>query len=318
MNLGVMGAGWWGTNIINSLELIPEVERVVVFDERKEVREKFRQSTKAGFAGSADELLQDASVDAVCLATPPETHYPYSKRVLLAGKHLMVEKPPAREAAQVRELGEIAKTANLVYMIDALYLFLEPVQRMKEMIASRELRNIRAVEMFRVGDELRRAGSGIERLERTMLANGIDVVEDLFFHDAAILLDFFGDFRHVSTERSFMYHPSLCDTARIRLETAQGIPVELLLSWVLAGRRRGIVIYDHDSLVEYDGLKSSGQLTVHHVRENRLETLSFGNTPPLTSMLHFFVHCIKGEKRNHLDSALMERLVAHWKEIREG
>ena len=314
MKIGVVGVGWWGKNIVNTLESSETVDRVVVYDEQMEAYEAFQNNKKIDYANSLESLLADPSIIGVCLTTPPPTHYELSKRILLAGKHLLVEKPPARQISQIHELGMIAESKKLVYMLDALYLFIEPVQKIKEILNSGELKNIRYIQMFRIGDELRRVNAGIQRIRKTMFAKGIDVVEDLFFHDAAILLYLFGDFDFSSSEKLYLYDPSFCDTSRIRL-MANGVPVELTLSWTLAGRRRGMVIYDEEIMVEYDGLKSKNQLTKYHLTENRQENFNFSQVAPLGALLDFFIGCVAGKHANPFGCAFMEKITSVWRTI---
>ena len=57
---------------------------------------------------SIDELLAD-EVDLVIVNTPVETHYEYAKKVLLSGKHAVVEKAFTTTVVQAQELGAIAK-----------------------------------------------------------------------------------------------------------------------------------------------------------------------------------------------------------------
>jgi len=314
MKIGVVGVGWWGKNIVNTLELAEAVDRVVVYDERAGAYEVFWNNKKTDYAESLESLLSDASIIGICVATPPPTHYELSKRILLAGKHLLIEKPPAYRTSQVHELGMIAASKKLVYMLDALYLFAEPVQKIKQILDSGELKKIRYIQMFRIGDELRRPEAGIQRIQKTMFAHGIDVIEDLFFHDAAVLLYLFGDFNYRSSEKLRLYDPSLCDTARIQL-MVQNVPVELTLSWTLAGRRRGMVIHGEECIVEYNALKNENQLTKYDLTDNCQENFSFPAVAPLGALLDFYMGCIMGKNTNPFGSAFMEKITSIWRTI---
>jgi predicted dehydrogenase len=316
MHLGVVGVGWWGKNIVNTLERFDDVSEVSIFDGHTSAYDKFANNKKTMVVKSFEEMLSDKTVAAVCVATPPDTHYAYSKKTLLAGKHLLVEKPPAIETSQVRELGEIAANANLVYMLDALYLFAEPIRKLKEILSGGELKNLRYVQMFRVGDELRRPKAGIHRLRKTMFANGVNVIDDLFFHDAAIILYLFGEFEYRSSERLYLYDKSCCDTARINLVT-HGVPIELTLSWTLAGRRRGVVIYDQNFIVEYlNDHNGQDHVTKHDLQENKAENFAFPPAAPLDDLLHYFLCCVKGEQLNRLGPSFFERITEVWRAIR--
>jgi scyllo-inositol 2-dehydrogenase (NADP+) len=63
---------------------------------------------------SVEEALNDASIQLVVVGTPNETHYSLAKQALLAGKHVVIDKPFAATSAEAKELGEIAVERGLV------------------------------------------------------------------------------------------------------------------------------------------------------------------------------------------------------------
>lgn len=314
MNIGVIGAGWWGKNIINTLEINEEVGRVYYTDIDPATQIKFQSNRKAIYLPDAEAILASSDVSSVCVATPPATHYELTRQAFQAGKHVLVEKPPALTSRHVNELGILAEAKGLVYMMDALFLFLDPVRKVKEIIDSGILKNIHYVEIYRIGDELRREGAGIQRIRKTMFDNNTDVVEDLFFHDAGILLNLFHDLELKSVSKSYLYNKTLCDTARIEFDT-EYFPVTLTLSWSLIGRRRGISVYDRDYILEYDGLRQENQVSLHYLPENRAETYSFNFIPPLNPMLEYFIHTILTKSVNSLDYNFMYSILKLWENI---
>ncbi|RMB58783.1 Gfo/Idh/MocA family protein [Tessaracoccus antarcticus] len=62
---------------------------------------------------NADELIHDDEVDAVYVATPPDSHREYAIRVLEAGKPVYVEKPMARSASECIQMNDAAESAGL-------------------------------------------------------------------------------------------------------------------------------------------------------------------------------------------------------------
>ena len=81
-----------------------------------------------------DEMLADAELDAVVIATPVPTHYELAKQALEAGKHVFVEKPPAMTGAEIEELVAIARERDLVLMPGHLLLYHPGVQKLKELV----------------------------------------------------------------------------------------------------------------------------------------------------------------------------------------
>jgi predicted dehydrogenase len=315
MRIGVVGAGWWGKNIINTFEEIEQVERVDIYDENPQTLQKFGQNKKTDCAGSLKELIGNNAVNAICIATPSGTHYDLAKAALAAGKHVLVEKPPALTVTQIDELGEMARSRSLVYMLDALYLFLEPIKKIKELLDSGEAGDMRFIQMYRIGDELRREGAGLQRIQKTMFDNRTDVIDDLFFHDAGILLYLLNKVSMESVEKYFFYNQSLCDSARIKLRSGE-VPIELTLSWSFVGRKRGIAIYTGEQIIEYDGLKSEDQITLLRLSDQQRQVYSFPSVPPLKAQLEFFVDCITGKCVNHINADFMKTIIRIWSEIK--
>lgn len=315
MNIGVFGTGWWGKNIINTCEELSSVEKVYGYDTNPLHYDKFASNTKFCAADHPDQIWYDPSVTAVCIATPPASHYELSLKALQSGKHVLVEKPPALHPIEVEELGRLARSNHLVYMLDAIYLFLTPIDFLKKMIDSIPPESIRYVQIHRCGDELRREGAGLQRIRQTMFQNHTSVIDDLFFHDAGILLYLFEQVSLMDTEKLFLYDPECCDTVRIRLKKNQ-IKIEILLSWSLSLRRRGISIYTQDQIVEYDGLKNDNQIRIHNLDTNQTEYHSFPAIPPLKTLLEFYLDCIEGKKSNHLDDRFMVSIMKLWEIIK--
>ena len=63
---------------------------------------------------TVEEALADPAIQLIVVATPNETHYTLSKQSLLAGKHVVIDKPFAATSAEAKELAEIASQRKLV------------------------------------------------------------------------------------------------------------------------------------------------------------------------------------------------------------
>ena len=81
-----------------------------------------------------EELMNDAEIDAVVIATPVRFHYEMAKACLNAGKHVFIEKPMARTVAEAEELVALADQQGLVIMVGHTFLFSPAVRRMKQII----------------------------------------------------------------------------------------------------------------------------------------------------------------------------------------
>jgi scyllo-inositol 2-dehydrogenase (NADP+) len=69
---------------------------------------------KARTLRSFEDALRDAAIQLIVVATPNETHFPFAKQALQAGKHVVVDKPFAATSAQAKELWQLAWEKGVV------------------------------------------------------------------------------------------------------------------------------------------------------------------------------------------------------------
>lgn len=102
---GVIGYGYWGPNLVRNLSETPGGQVLAVSDVSEE-RLALAQRRYPSIRNTTTwcDLIADARVDAVVIATPVSTHFELAMAALRAGKHVLVAKPLAASAAQARQL----------------------------------------------------------------------------------------------------------------------------------------------------------------------------------------------------------------------
>ena len=109
LRIAVVGAGYWGPNLIRNFSACPLTEVVAICDANPQRLEAIaRNYGHIQGVGSLDQLLE-LPLDAVAIATPVSTHYPIASRCLEAGLHVLVEKPLAATVREARSLVEQAE-----------------------------------------------------------------------------------------------------------------------------------------------------------------------------------------------------------------
>jgi len=135
INLGVIGYGYWGPNIVRNFFTAADCTVKAVADGRPErlaVLAKIFPSING--VKTAEEIINDKEIDAVVIATPVFTHFALAKKALENGKHVLIEKPMTSTVAQAEELIELAARKGLTLMADHTFLYTGAVQKMKELI----------------------------------------------------------------------------------------------------------------------------------------------------------------------------------------
>lgn len=116
MRIGIIGTGRIAARFADTaLTGIESTYISCVYNPREESALRFiQQHNIQACTADWDEFVNN--IDAAYVASPHETHYEYSRKLLLSGKHVLCEKPAALKKEQVRELIDIAQNNQLVYM----------------------------------------------------------------------------------------------------------------------------------------------------------------------------------------------------------
>ncbi|MCB0281455.1 MAG: Gfo/Idh/MocA family oxidoreductase [Calditrichae bacterium] len=174
INVGVIGVGYWGPNIIRNFYAHPKTNVVKCSDLRDErlayVKKTYPviETTK-----DANDVINDPRIDLIAIITPVYTHYELAKRCLEAGKHVLIEKPMTSNSADSERLIELAKSKNLQIFVDHTFVFTGAVAKIKETISSGELGDLFYFDSVRVNLGL--------------FQHDINVLWDLAPHDISIM-----------------------------------------------------------------------------------------------------------------------------------
>ena len=132
IRVGIIGYGYWGINLLRNFINAADCTVTAVCDARTE-RLKAAQKVHNSLTvfTDVDMFMSQAPVDAVVIATPVFLHFSLAKKALLAGKHVLVEKPLTASVSEAHELVELSLKHNLVLAVDHTFLFTGSVQKIK-------------------------------------------------------------------------------------------------------------------------------------------------------------------------------------------
>src|SRR4051795_9721474 len=103
INVGVIGYGYWGPNLVRNFFETPgaTVKSVADLDARK-LDMVQRRYPSLGITPDFIDLIKDPRIDAIAVATPVNTHFELAMAALKAGKHVWIEKPITETSLQAR------------------------------------------------------------------------------------------------------------------------------------------------------------------------------------------------------------------------
>jgi predicted dehydrogenase len=314
LKIGIVGAGYWGPNLIRNFSACPLTEVAAVCDSSPARLEAVgRTHGHLTRIDSLDRLLE-LPLDGVAIATPVSTHYPLASRCLEAGLHVLVEKPLAATVREGEALVDLAERHDRVLMVDHTYLFHSAVRRIKDLVESGELGDLYYVDSVRINLGL--------------FQHDINVVWDLAPHDLSIVDYILGlGARSISACGCSHTGRDLEDIAYVNVDFGERLLANFHVNWlspvkvrqmIFAGSRKSLIfnelnatepikVYDrgidlgvgdedrHRTLVSY----RAGDVWSPHVEAGEA----------LQGVVTHFAECIRDEKTPVSDGCLGLRVV---------
>jgi predicted dehydrogenase len=317
VRVAVVGAGYWGPNLIRNFAACQDTELVAVCD-RDEDRLAKVLRPYPGTEGirDFDQLLGRTDIDAVVIATPVSTHGPFGVAALQAGKHVLVEKPLAGSVADAEQLVAAAREADRVLMVDHTFIYSGPVQKIKQLIESGEIGDLYFVDSVRIN--------------LGMFQHDVNVVWDLAPHDLSILDYLVGHLpRSISAFGSCHAKEmqGIEDVAYLNLDFSGGLLASFHVNWLSPVKVRHFIIGGSEKSIVYDDLEPAERVKVYDrgitikddveakrgvmvgYRTGDVWSPHIPHVEPLAQMVRHFAECIRENKQPLTDGEAGLRVV---------
>lgn len=251
MKAAVIGAGYWGPNLIRNFLALDEIDAVVACDLDEGRLTKMRKLFY-GIETSQDSeaVIDRTDVDIVVIATPVSMHHALAKRALSAGKHCFIEKPMTSSVAEAEELIDLAEQKRLTLMVDHTFIYTGAVRKMKEVIDSGRLGDIYYFDSVRVNLGL--------------FQHDVNVVWDLAPHDLSIM-DHLLEQTPVAVSAIGSCHVGndLEDIAYLTLEFENNLLAHFHVNWLAPTKIRQTLIGGTRSMIVYDDTETSEKVKIY-------------------------------------------------------
>ena len=251
VSVGMVGLGEWGKNLLRNFGTLPAAELRYACDPDESLRATHARSYPGTvFTDSYQQLLDDPTLDAVVLATPVPTHFEMARAAIHAGKHVMVEKPMTWRASEARELRTLVHSSGKVLMVGHLLRFHPGIEKLRALIDSGELGDVRYVYGTRVnlgrvrGDE--------------------NVLWSLGVHDISVVLHLIDSRPTEVWARGEAYlQPGVEDVAFGYLKFESGQIGHLHLSWLDPHKMRKMTVVGASRMAVFDDMEPERKVTVY-------------------------------------------------------
>jgi predicted dehydrogenase len=263
IKVGVIGCGYWGPQLIRNLHEMPSAELVGVADTKPDRLEFVRRHYPEVKLYSDHTKLLESDVEAVVISTPIHTHHMLAKEALMAGKHVMVEKPLAASVSEAAELINLARARNLLVMVGHTFLYNPAVQELRRLVGDGELGRIYYVDAA--------------RLNLGLFQRRANVIWDLAPHDISILMYVLGMSPiAVSARGSACVQDDVHDVAYLELLFETGVSAHVHVSWLDPAKVRRITVVGDRKMAVYNDVSLSEKIRVYDTGVESPITNNFG------------------------------------------
>jgi predicted dehydrogenase len=257
LNVGVVGCGYWGPNLIRNFRQQPDCKLKVVCDlseERLAHMKKLYPEVEG--TQSFESMLKDYSLDAVVVATSVQYHHPMAMAALESGKHVFIEKPMASSTAQCEELVALAKSKGLTLMVGHTFLYSSPVRKIKEIIARGDIGELRYVSS--------------RRLNLGLFQKDINVAWDLAPHDLSIILHIMDEWPSlVNCTGNANVTPGIEDITNMSIGFPSGRFATVVSSWLDPRKVREMTFVGTRRMIVYDDVQPLEKIRIFDARVER-------------------------------------------------
>lgn len=239
INLGLIGCGYWGPNLLRSFMDNSSCQVAMVCD-LDSIRLGYIHQKYPALQTTQDyyDLLTPA-IDAVVIATQPSNHYQLAKEALQKGKHVLVEKPLAMTSIQAEELTRLAARNRVKLMVGHTFEYNAAVQELKKQIQNKNLGDVYYIYA--------------QRLNFGIVRKDINALWSLAPHDISILIHCLEAMpTHVSARGFDFIQKGVEDVVFLNLYFPGNVIAHIQVSWLDAHKVRRMTVVGSNKTIIYD------------------------------------------------------------------
>ena len=289
--IAVVGAGRWGRNHIETLNTLGCLAGIVELNDGTLRKLKEKYSNVKMFSKLEDALQED--FDGFTVATPAETHFEITERILRSRRHVLVEKPIAMKVDEAKSLKKLAEENRVNLMVGHLLLFHPAIRKIKELIDAGKIGRLEYVYSNRLN-------LGTVRTEENILWSFAP-------HDISIFQYLIGRTPiEVVSRGGIFLQPGVHDSSMTVLSYPDNVVGHIFVSWLHPFKEHRIVVIGSKGMFSYEDSSEDKQILFYEKgidwvkgepikRDGPTEIIPYEKSLPLTEEMKYFVSHLNGD-----------------------
>lgn len=248
--IAVIGCGVWGRNIVRNFYNLNVLDTVCDIDEEN-LKKVTQEYSGVKVTKDYNDILNNPEITGVAVVTPSHMHYKLVRAMLLAGKHVYVEKPISTVAEEAKDLTNLANERGLVLMVGHLLLYHPAVNRLKMLVEEGVLGEI----VYAQSD----------RLNVNYFKNDRSVMWDLAPHDVSMISYVIGKdpVRVISAVGCSSERNEIMDITHLGIEFEDGIIAQISDSWITPKKHVTLMVRGTKATAILDDTVMENKLNVY-------------------------------------------------------
>ena len=247
MNFAIIGLGYWGKNYYRILNSNDKINLSAIVDSNQNIN--LDEGIKH-FPDLEDLLNSEINIDAAIIATPTNTHYEITKKLLNNGIHVLVEKPLSTKADEASELINLADEKNLVLLVDHTFLYNDAINFAIKSIQDGEIGSLLHI--------------NFERTNLGPIRSDVSCLWDLTTHDVSILNAITPNEPTQIRASSFNTSQTKAfDMVNVSLNYENNLFVTMFSSWLHPEKTRKIKIVGDKKMIVFDDLNFNEPIKIY-------------------------------------------------------
>jgi len=241
INVGQIGVGYWGPNLLRNLVSNHEAFIKTVVDLAKDRREYVKSLyPKILVSHDVRDIENDPEIEAVVIATPVKTHFELTMRMLNAGKHVLVEKPMATSMSEIEAIDNLSQLKSRVVMVGHTFLYNPAVRYLKNLIQRGDLGDIRYIYS--------------QRLNLGRIRADVDALWNFAPHDVSIIQYLLNEPEPLSVTAKGMDYvqTGIADVVFLTITYPGKVIANIHVSWLDPQKVRKMIIVGSSKMAVYD------------------------------------------------------------------
>ncbi len=249
LKIGIIGCGYWGTNIVATLEQL-KIKNIFISDASNSKLKLMKK--KFPFVKDVKNLnaLIEKNLDCYFLVTPANTHYKIALELLKKKKDVFVEKPVTLKSQNLEKLISIAKKNKNILMSGYIYNHNNYINYIKKTLERKILGNIKYIYF--------------ERCNLGPIRNDASCIWDLASHDISTSIYLLNKLPNtVKSEKFDFLKKNKFDISTINLNF-NNIHVEIKSSWLYPEKTRKLIIIGEKKMLQFDEISSKNKIKIYN------------------------------------------------------